>query len=71
MEAIRELEISQDLIIGNTTATDIPELDVDMLAGKVDILSNNNLVSLTFLENLVSADNLQLRIMKFYPTLMD
>ena len=61
LEAIRELEISQDLIIGNTTATDIPELDVDMLAGKVDILSNNNLVSLTFLENLVSADKLTVK----------
>lgn len=61
LEAIRDLKISHDIVIGKTIAADIPELDIDALTGEVNIYSNRNLESLSFLENLTSADKFTLK----------
>lgn len=61
LEAIRELKISQELVIGNTSATDIPDLDINVMTGEVNIYSNPNLVSLSFLKKLTSTDKLKIK----------
>jgi hypothetical protein len=69
LEAIRELKISQDLVIGNTKVADIPELDIEVLTGEVNVYSNSNLISFSFLENLTSADKFTIKDNETLPNL--
>ncbi len=70
LDAIRDLKVSHDLIIGNTSAAEIPELDINVLTGEIDVFSNNSLLSFTFLENLTSADELSIKDHETLPNLV-